>query len=127
MEDLPLPQGQLLDFGGEGPFHGSLFVPWTGGAGAPGASADGERRMAQFRTSDGGRVYYEEPGAGLRPRRSGLSPLRESDGGGERRSRIPGGSGASSPPGGLPSEPVPPALAQPPPECVTDPVAATGA
>ena len=30
-------------------------------------------------------------------------------------------------PRGFPSEPVPPDLAQPPPECVTDPVAATGA
>ncbi|MEK7444095.1 MAG: hypothetical protein AABZ70_04495 [candidate division NC10 bacterium] len=30
-------------------------------------------------------------------------------------------------PRGLPSEPVPPDLAQAPPECVTDPVADTGA
>ena len=30
-------------------------------------------------------------------------------------------------PRGFLSEPVPPALAQPPPECVTDPVADTGA
>ena len=57
MEDLPLPQSQLLDFGGEGPFHGSLFVPWTGGAGAPGAGADGEARMAHVTTTGGVRIY----------------------------------------------------------------------
>ena len=56
MEDLPLPQGQLLDFGGEGPFHGSLSVPWTGDAGAPGAGADGEARMAHVTTTDGVRI-----------------------------------------------------------------------
>ena len=39
----------------------------------------------------------------------------------------PGGIRRILTPGGLPSEPVPPALAQAPPECVTDPVAATGA
>ena len=50
-------QGQLLDFGGEGPFHGSLSVPWTGGAGAPGAGAEGEARMAQVTTTDGLRIY----------------------------------------------------------------------
>ncbi len=39
----------------------------------------------------------------------------------------PGGIRRILTPRGLPSEPVPPALAQPPPECVTDPVAAIGA
>ena len=47
----------MLDFGGEGPFHGSLAAPWTGGAGAPGAGADGESRMAHFTTTDGVRIY----------------------------------------------------------------------
>ena len=47
----------MLDFGGEGPFHGSLAVPWTGGAGAPGAGADGEARMAHVTTTDGVRIY----------------------------------------------------------------------
>ena len=47
----------MLDFGGEGPFHGSLAAPWTGGAGAPGAGAEGEARMAQVTTTDGLRIY----------------------------------------------------------------------
>ena len=39
----------------------------------------------------------------------------------------PGGIRRILTPRGFPSEPVPPALAQPPAECVTDPVADTGA
>jgi hypothetical protein len=39
----------------------------------------------------------------------------------------PGGIRRSLTPRGFPSGPVPPALAQPPPEFVTDPVADTGA
>jgi hypothetical protein len=52
-----MAQGQPLDFGGEGPFHGSLSVPWTGGAGAPGAGAEGESRLAHVTTTDGVRIY----------------------------------------------------------------------
>ena len=43
---------------------GVSLYPWTGGAGAPGAGADGEARMAHVTTTDGVRIYYEEHGAG---------------------------------------------------------------